>query len=89
MPSDVQALLDLPAVAPDASPNGAFHALLDTLRAFAADPAGARALPLAATLPDMKTDTESYVKLQRMYKEQARLENVRASTLCMYRENTR
>ena len=77
MPSDVQALLDLPAVASDTSPNAAFHALLQTLRVFVADPAGPGALPLTSTLPDMKTDTESYVCLQRLYKEQSRVENVR------------
>ncbi|KIP05877.1 hypothetical protein PHLGIDRAFT_482064 [Phlebiopsis gigantea 11061_1 CR5-6] len=81
VPSDVQALLDLPALAPDASPNVAFHALLQTLRAFVSDPAGPGTLPLTATLPDMKTDTESYVRLQWQYKEQARVENVRFKEL--------
>ncbi|EKM53152.1 uncharacterized protein PHACADRAFT_259339 [Phanerochaete carnosa HHB-10118-sp] len=73
--SDIQALLDLPPVDLRTSPNAAFHALLEALRLFVQDPAGPGSLPLTSTLPDMKTDTESYVKLQRMYKEQARVEN--------------
>jgi NEDD8-activating enzyme E1 regulatory subunit len=28
-------------------------------------------LPLSATLPDMKSDTESYVRLQNLYRTQA------------------
>ena len=78
--SDVSALLDLHPL-PNGNGNGdsshanpAFHALLKTLKAFV-DKTGA--LPLTSTLPDMKTDTESYVKLQRMYKEHARTDNVR------------
>ena len=50
--------------------------MLDTLRTFVTSGTGPGALPLTSTLPDMKTDTESYVRLQRLYKEQARVENV-------------
>ncbi|KAI0084996.1 hypothetical protein BDY19DRAFT_968441 [Irpex rosettiformis] len=55
--------------------NYAFHALLETLKLFVSHPNGPGALPLTSTLPDMRTDTESYVKIQKMYKEQARAEN--------------
>lgn len=78
MNSDIQALLDQPPVALASTPHATFHALLHTLRLFVADPAGPGCLPLTTTLPDMKTDTESYVRLQRMYKAQARVESVRA-----------
>lgn len=46
------------------------------LKLFVAHPSGPGALPLTSTLPDMRTDTKSYVKVQTLYKEQARVENV-------------
>ncbi|CCM05676.1 uncharacterized protein FIBRA_07906 [Fibroporia radiculosa] len=56
------------------TPNAAFHALLRTLDAFARSDRGPGCLPLSAALPDMRTDTESYVKLQTAYKEWAGIE---------------
>jgi len=48
-----------------------FH-LLAALREYVAqDP---QTLPVSATLPDMHTDTKSYVELQTIYKDQARRE---------------
>lgn len=80
IPSDVQALFSLP---PLASSSGAapqrhatFHALLDTLADFTKDPSGPGTLPLSATLPDMKSDTESYVRLQNLYRQWADVEKV-------------
>ena len=61
---------------PKQQPNADFHALLQTLHKFVTDPEGPGCLPLTSTLPDMKTDTESYVKLQRLYKEWSGVENV-------------
>ncbi|KAJ3477723.1 hypothetical protein NLI96_g10270 [Meripilus lineatus] len=61
--------------------NAIFHALLRTLEKFVADPEGSGCLPLTSTLPDMKTDTESYVKLQRLYKNRSREENARFKEL--------
>ncbi|KAI0916687.1 hypothetical protein AcV5_003113 [Taiwanofungus camphoratus] len=79
VPSDVSALFALPPLSassttPNASPNPAFHALLHTLAAFVASPGGPGCLPLNATLPDIRTDTASYVKLQTMYREWAAVE---------------
>ncbi|KAJ3519917.1 hypothetical protein NM688_g9232 [Phlebia brevispora] len=79
--SDVAALFDLPPLSNPGNAdetiegNVAFHALLKTLKLFVESPDGPGTLPLTSSLPDMKTDTQSYVKLQRMYKEQARIEN--------------
>lgn len=77
VPSIVASLLEL-ASPSDSLPkeNEAFHSLLRTLKLFISHPDGPGCLPLTSTLPDMRTDTESYVQIQRMYKEQARLETV-------------
>ncbi|KAF7792179.1 hypothetical protein EIP86_003210 [Pleurotus ostreatoroseus] len=87
VPLDVSALFDLPPLnvactitpspssntnADPGSPNADFHALLCTLKAFVVSEG---ALPLTASLPDMKTDTVSYVRLQKMYRERAGIEN--------------
>ena len=48
-----------------------FH-LLAALREYLAEEP--HALPVSATLPDMHTDTKSYVELQMIYKDQARRE---------------
>ncbi|CDO73930.1 hypothetical protein BN946_scf185016.g87 [Trametes cinnabarina] len=79
VPSDVQSLFSLPPLpsassAPVPSRHRTFHALLDTLATFTQDPAGPGTLPLSATLPDMKSDTESYVRLQNLYRQWAELE---------------
>ena len=80
VPSDI---LDLFNIKPLTSPNSttpelnsSFHALLHTLSKFVSDPSGPGTLPLSASLPDMKTDTESYVRLQVLYREWAKVEKV-------------
>ncbi|KAI0951484.1 hypothetical protein AcW1_008518 [Taiwanofungus camphoratus] len=78
VPSDVSALFALPllsasSMTPNASPK-AFHALLRTLTVFVASPGGLGCLPLNAMLPDIRTDTASYVKLQTMYRKWAAVE---------------
>ena len=71
VPTDVAALFELAPLPQD--PNQAFHVLLKTLKLFI-EKYGA--VPLTSSLPDMKTDTASYVRLQNLYKEQAKVENV-------------
>jgi amyloid beta precursor protein binding protein 1 len=46
-----------------------FGHLLAALRSFTEQ--SPHVLPLSATLPDMKSDTESYVRLQNLYRTQA------------------
>ncbi|OSD07684.1 hypothetical protein PYCCODRAFT_1380781 [Trametes coccinea BRFM310] len=79
VPSDVQALFALPPLpstsnAHTPEKHATFHALLDTLAEFTKDPSGPGTLPLSATLPDMKSDTESYVRLQNLYRQWAEVE---------------
>ncbi|OCH96719.1 hypothetical protein OBBRIDRAFT_787289 [Obba rivulosa] len=85
VPSEIAALFTLPPLEAPASstktgadlppsPNPAFHALLRTLNTFVGSPGGPGCLPLSAALPDMRTDTESYVKLQNLYRDRARKE---------------
>lgn len=49
-------------------PSTPFGHLLAALRSFTERPP--HVLPLSATLPDMKSDTESYVRLQNLYRTQ-------------------
>jgi amyloid beta precursor protein binding protein 1 len=60
------------------APSTPFGHLLAALRSFSERPP--RALPLSATLPDMKSDTEGYVRLQNLFRAQAaeELEQFRA-----------
>jgi amyloid beta precursor protein binding protein 1 len=51
------------------TPSTPFGHLLAALRSFSEQPP--HVLPLSATLPDMKSDTESYVRLQNLYRTQA------------------
>ncbi|OJT14239.1 NEDD8-activating enzyme E1 regulatory subunit [Trametes pubescens] len=76
IPSDIQALFSLSALqSASAQPRqGTFHALLHTLVEFTKDPAGSGTLPLSSNLPDMKSDTESYVRLQNLYRQWADVE---------------
>ena len=50
-------------------PSTPFGHLLEALRLFSECPP--HVLPLSATLPDMKSDTEGYVRLQNLYRAQA------------------
>lgn len=77
VPSDIANLLKVATSAATSTDNQAFHALLHVLQLFISHPDGPGDLPLTSALPDMRTDTESYIKIQKMYKEQARVENVR------------
>ncbi|KZT64805.1 hypothetical protein DAEQUDRAFT_717458 [Daedalea quercina L-15889] len=84
VPNAVQSLLTLTPLTTSMSPNtpnAIFHALLQTLNAFVAAPNGPGCLPLSGALPDMRTDTESYVKLQTAYKERAAFEKARFKEL--------
>ena len=73
VPRAVSALFDDPKLqAPLTEATPPFFHLLAALREYVAqDP---HALPVSATLPDMHTDTQSYVELQTIYKDQARAE---------------
>jgi len=51
------------------TPMTPFGQLLAALRSFSEQPP--HVFPLSATLPDMKSDTESYVRLQNLYRTQA------------------
>jgi amyloid beta precursor protein binding protein 1 len=51
------------------TPSTPFGYLLDALRSFSGQ--SPHVLPLSATLPDMKSDTGSYVRLQNLYRTQA------------------
>jgi NEDD8-activating enzyme E1 regulatory subunit len=53
-------------------PSTPFGHLVSALRLFSERPP--YALPLSATLPDMKSDTEGYVRLQNLYRTQAAAE---------------
>jgi amyloid beta precursor protein binding protein 1 len=75
VPRAVSALFDDPKLRePLALTDGTppFFHLLAALREYVAQEP--RALPVSATLPDMHTDTKSYVELQTLYKAQARQE---------------
>jgi NEDD8-activating enzyme E1 regulatory subunit len=54
------------------TPSTPFGHLLAALRSFSEKPP--YVLPLSATLPDMKSDTEGYVRLQNLYRTQAAIE---------------
>jgi len=80
VPRAVSALFDEPKLQQQQGGDGGplpestppFFHLLAALREYVAhDP---HALPVSATLPDMHTDTKSYVELQTIYKDQARRE---------------
>ncbi|KAI0710486.1 hypothetical protein C8Q76DRAFT_737619 [Earliella scabrosa] len=74
VPSDVQALFSLPSLPTSPHHNATFHALLHTLAEFTKDPSGPGTIPISATLPDMKSDTKSYVQLQNLYRQAAETE---------------
>lgn len=69
VPSDIKALF---SVTSEASPphTKPFHLLLKALEIFTTT-VEPHALPLSATLPDMKADTKQYVGIQRLYKDRA------------------
>ncbi|EAU87007.2 ubiquitin activating enzyme [Coprinopsis cinerea okayama7 len=69
VPSDVKALFSLSSESspPHTKP---FHLLLKALERYTTTVAP-HTLPLSATLPDMKSSTNQYVGLQKLYKERA------------------
>jgi NEDD8-activating enzyme E1 regulatory subunit len=73
VPSDIAALFSEPELQQPRSsslPNVAiFFHLLAALHRFTQQPP--YTLPLSSTLPDMKSDTNSYIHLQNLYKRQA------------------
>ena len=76
VPRAVSALFDDPTLQAGAAllteSTPPFFHLLAALKEYVAhDP---QTLPVSATLPDMHTDTKSYVELQTIYKDQARRE---------------
>ncbi|KAI0079164.1 hypothetical protein K474DRAFT_1689972 [Panus rudis PR-1116 ss-1] len=97
VPSDIKALFDLtPLEQPSTSSqqhqlngsssrphqlNPEFHALIKTLQKFVNAPDGTGHLPLTSSLPDIRTDTESYVRLQKMYKEWSNVEAAKVKDL--------
>ena len=76
VPPDIAALFSELALQPprtSSSPNAAiFFHLLAALYRFTQQPP--YTLPLSSTLPDMKSDTNSYIHLQNLYKQQAEQE---------------
>ncbi|KAM5543775.1 hypothetical protein V8D89_002392 [Ganoderma adspersum] len=81
VPSDVEALFSLSALPTAPHHNTTFHALLQSLSEFVKGPAGPGTLPINATLPDMKSDTTSYVQLQNLYRAQAEVEKAQFKQL--------
>lgn len=73
IPSSIRTLFDDPVLSqpltPDTPP---FFHLLSALKDYVQQ--GPEALPVSASLPDMKADTKSYVEIQQLYKDQARVE---------------
>jgi len=65
VPGDIKALFKLEPKTPATRP---FHLLIKALEKFTEQ---VGALPLSATLPDMKADTKQYVGIQRLYKDRA------------------
>ncbi|PFH49613.1 hypothetical protein AMATHDRAFT_4765 [Amanita thiersii Skay4041] len=68
VPSEISALLSDPRLSQPALSLPPFFRLLKALKKFTERH---DILPLTSTLPDMKANTEEYVKLQRMYKNRA------------------
>ncbi|EGN97124.1 hypothetical protein SERLA73DRAFT_92105 [Serpula lacrymans var. lacrymans S7.3] len=69
VPSEISALFSDPRLASLGPTSPPFFHLLAALRDFTLLPP--YALPLSPTLPDMKSDTNNYIHLQRLYKTQA------------------
>ncbi|KAG8913827.1 hypothetical protein FRC01_004365, partial [Tulasnella sp. 417] len=69
VPSEVEALFNDPSTKNLTADSDPFFHLVHALQVYTSQPP--HTLPLSATLPDMKSDTKSYIHLQRLYKEQA------------------
>ena len=75
VPYDIAALFEDPGLRTLGPTSNPFFHLLAALKTFTEQPP--YTLPLSATLPDMKSDTKSYVHLQKLYKAQAEEEKKR------------
>ncbi|ODQ79646.1 hypothetical protein BABINDRAFT_162022 [Babjeviella inositovora NRRL Y-12698] len=75
-PAGIHELMDLSRTALHAAPerNRIFWVLVSALRLFQKE---AGTLPLSGVLPDMASDTASYVRLQDIYRAKARLDRLR------------
>ncbi|CAG7851768.1 NEDD8-activating enzyme E1 regulatory subunit AltName: Full=Amyloid beta precursor protein-binding protein 1, 59 kDa; Short=APP-BP1; AltName: Full=Amyloid protein-binding protein 1; AltName: Full=Proto-oncogene protein 1 [Serendipita indica DSM 11827] len=72
IPSDVTTLFDDPALKSLGPQSKPFFHLLSALKEYVlSQEEGKRTLPLSATLPDIKSDTKSYVEIQTIYKTRA------------------
>lgn len=72
VPFEIQQLFDDPRLTSLSPSSPPFFHLLNALREFTKLPP--YTLPLSSTLPDMKSDTTSYIHLQKLYKAQAERE---------------
>ena len=72
VPPEIASLFDDPAIAPEAlnEHSSLFFHLLAALKEFT-DQSETHTLPLTSILPDMKSDTASYIHLQKLYKGRA------------------
>ena len=72
IPSELTQLFDDPCLASLSPQSKPFFHLLSALKEYVLNQEeGKRALPLSATLPDIKSDTKSYVEIQTLYKTRA------------------
>ncbi|KAJ3091270.1 NEDD8-activating enzyme E1 regulatory subunit [Quaeritorhiza haematococci] len=71
VPASTKAILDDPACQKLTSQSSNFWVIARAVKDFV-DNEGEGCLPLAGTVPDMKSDTESYVALQTAYRSKAR-----------------
>ncbi|EGF82558.1 hypothetical protein BATDEDRAFT_36669 [Batrachochytrium dendrobatidis JAM81] len=71
IPSDITAILDDPAATNLSKNSSDFWILVAALKRFI-NAEGNGQLPVSGVVPDMKADTESFVKLQQIYRSKAR-----------------
>ncbi|KAG8903932.1 hypothetical protein FRB99_002536 [Tulasnella sp. 403] len=69
VPSEIEALFQEPEIKKLSPNSDSFFHLVHALQVYTSQPP--YTLPLSATLPDMKSDTKSYIHLQTLYKNQA------------------
>lgn len=75
IPTGIKKLFDDPALGGLNCDSKPFFLLLAALKEYVlSQEEGKQTLPLSANLPDIKSDTKSYVEVQTMYKERAREE---------------
>ncbi|TDL20256.1 hypothetical protein BD410DRAFT_772863 [Rickenella mellea] len=74
VPNEISKLFSDPGVTSLTPSSPAFFHLLKALQQFSSQPP--HTLPLSSTLPDMKSDTASYVHLQKLYKARAEEEKL-------------